>query len=235
VPHTGLPLRIHTREDEQVVVLDGEILMRLGELRDIGSPRQASMDGEHEPRARRVLWPPRQRRGFRSGVARCSPHYGLTIATCVPADPQSKGGSEATVRIARADLVPTEHNLRAAYASFSELDAECAVFCERVNAREHRVPRRAPAVMLAEERGRLHPLAKAPHTVCFGQTRRVCRQSTISVGGAVYSVPSKLVDERVWVRVDGSELVVVHADGPARAARGRSPQADHARPTEHPR
>jgi hypothetical protein len=25
-------------------------------------------------------------------------HYGLTIATCVPADPQSKGGSEATVR-----------------------------------------------------------------------------------------------------------------------------------------
>jgi len=32
-------------------------------------------------------------------------HYGLTIATCVPADPQSKGGSEATVRVAKADLV----------------------------------------------------------------------------------------------------------------------------------
>src|SRR5260370_1453096 len=28
-----------------------------------------------------------------------------TIATCVPADPQSKGGSEATVRIAAADLL----------------------------------------------------------------------------------------------------------------------------------
>ena len=41
-------------------------------------------------------------------------HYGLTIATCVPADPESKGGSEATVGIARADLVPTDHNLRAA-------------------------------------------------------------------------------------------------------------------------
>ena len=39
-------------------------------------------------------------------------HYGVTIATCVPADPQSKGGSEATVRIAKADLVPTDHNLR---------------------------------------------------------------------------------------------------------------------------
>jgi transposase len=141
-------------------------------------------------------------------------HYGLTIATCVPADPESKGGSEATVRIARADLVPTDHNLRAAYEDFSQLEAECVAFCDRVNAREHRITRRPPAVMLAEERARLHPLPKVPHTVCFGQTRRVCRQSTISVGGAIYSVPSALVDERVWARVDGSELVIVHADSP---------------------
>jgi hypothetical protein len=141
-------------------------------------------------------------------------HYGLTIATCVPADPESKGGSEATVRIARADLVPTDHNLRAAYGSFAELEVECETFCERVNAREHRITRRPPVVMLAEERSRLHPLPAVPHTVCFGQTRRVCRQSTISVGGAIYSVPSALVDERVWARVDGSELVIVHADSP---------------------
>jgi hypothetical protein len=140
-------------------------------------------------------------------------HYGLTIATCVPADPESKGGSEATVRIAKADLVPTDHNLRAAYESFAELEAACAAFCERVNTREHRVTRRVPAVMLAEERARLHPLPAMPHTLCFGQTRRVSWQSTISVGGALYSVPSALVDERVWARVDGAELVVVHADG----------------------
>ena len=29
-------------------------------------------------------------------------HYGITVATCVPADPESKGGSEATVRVAKA-------------------------------------------------------------------------------------------------------------------------------------
>jgi len=149
-------------------------------------------------------------------------HYGVTIATCVPADPQSKGGSEATVRIAKADLVPTDHNLRAAYASFAELEAACAVFCERVNTREHRITRRAPAVMLAEERDRLHRLPAISHTVCFGETRRVSWQSTISVGGALYSVPSTLVDERVWARADGAELVVVHADsgdGPREVAR----------------
>jgi len=141
-------------------------------------------------------------------------HYGLTVATCVPADPESKGGSEATVRIARADLVPTVHNLRSAYRDFAELEAECEAFCERVNAREHRVTRRPPAVMLAEERERLHLLPRVAHTVCFGQTRKVDRQSTISVGGAIYSVPSSLVDERVWARADGSELIVVHADSP---------------------
>lgn len=28
-------------------------------------------------------------------------HYGTTIRTCLPADPETKGGSEATVRIAK--------------------------------------------------------------------------------------------------------------------------------------
>jgi transposase len=151
-------------------------------------------------------------------------HYGLTIATCVPADPQSKGGSEATVRVAKADLVPTEHNLRSEYEDFAVLERACVEFSERVNAREHRITRRAPALMLAEERGRLHQLPALPHTVCFGQTRKVSWQSTVSVGGAIYSVPSALVDERVWVRSDGSELVVVHADspdGPREVARHR--------------
>jgi hypothetical protein len=68
--------------------------------------------------------------------------------------------------------------------------------------------------MLAEERERLHKLPALPHTICFGQTRKVSWQSTISVGGALYSVPSTLVDERVWARADGAELVVVHADSP---------------------
>jgi len=77
-------------------------------------------------------------------------------------------------------------------------------------------------VMLAEERARLHRLPKVPHTICFGQTRKVAAQSTISIGGCLYSVPSRLVEERVWARVHGSELVVVHVDaaeGPVEVAR----------------
>jgi transposase len=147
-------------------------------------------------------------------IVEVSGHYGLTIATCEPADPQSKGGSEATVRIAKADLVPTDHNLREEYLDFAQLEAACAQFMAEINARPHRVTRRPPLEMLAEEHEHLHRLPRLPHTVCFGQTRKVNWQSTISVGGAIYSVPHELVDERVWVRIDGSELIVVHVDGP---------------------
>jgi hypothetical protein len=148
-------------------------------------------------------------------------HYGLTIATCVPADPESKGGSEATVRIAKRDLLPTEVNLRPAYASFAELEQACAAFCGQVNTRAHRETGRAPAEMLAEERARLHRVPDAPLTTVFGETRRVMWDSTISVGGVRYSVPCGLIDERVWVRFAGEELVVTHVGpgGPAEVAR----------------
>src|ERR1700747_758306 len=69
--------------------------------------------------------------------------------------------------------------------------------------------------MLAEEHEHLHRLPRLPHTICFGQTRKVNWQSTISVGGAIYSVPHELVDERVWVRIADSGLVVVPVDAPA--------------------
>jgi len=66
-------------------------------------------------------------------------HYGVTIHTCEPADPASKGGSESTVKLAKADLVPKDTNLLGEYASFAALEAACAVFCAQVNGRVHRV------------------------------------------------------------------------------------------------
>jgi hypothetical protein len=61
-----------------------------------------------------------------------------------------------------------------------------------------------------------------PHTLCFGQTRKVDRQATVSVGDAIYSVSHELIGERVWARADGELLVVVHVDalqGPREVAR----------------
>jgi transposase len=144
-------------------------------------------------------------------------HYGVSIQTCVPADPQSKGGSEATVKIAKADLVPTDHNLRGEYGSFAELEAACEAWMSDVNTRKHRSTHEPPVIRLAQEHERLHRAPARSHTVVFGETRKVSWQSTVSVGGALYSVPHELVNQRVWVRAAGDELIVVTADGPAGA------------------
>ena len=155
-------------------------------------------------------------------IVEVSRHYGLTVATCEPADPQSKGGSENTVKIAKADLVPTDHNLREEYVDFVALERACEQFMAEVNTRPHRITRRPPVEMLADEHEHLHRPPRMPHTMCFGQTRKVNWQSLISVGGAQYSVPHTLIDERVWARVDDQELIVVHLDalaGPREVAR----------------
>jgi hypothetical protein len=150
-------------------------------------------------------------------------HYGVTIATCVPADPESKGGSEATVRIAKADLVPTDANLLDDYDTWAELVAACEAFTAKVNDRPHRITRRAPAEMLAEEHARLHRLPERAFTAAFGETRKVSWSSTISYGGVIYSVPHTLVDDEVWVRVDGDEIVATHVSsaGATEVARHR--------------
>jgi transposase len=155
-------------------------------------------------------------------IVEVSRHYGLTIHTCEPADPQSKGGSESTVKVAKADLVPTDHNLLEEYEDWAALEAACERLMAEVNARPHRATRQPPMLLLAEEHEQLHRVPKLPHTMCFGQTRKVDRQSTVSVGSAIYSVPHELIDEHVWVRADADELVIVHVDelqGPREVAR----------------
>jgi transposase len=164
-------------------------------------------------------------------VVQVARHYGMSIRTCVPADPQSKGGSENTVKIAKADLVPTDANLLPEYRTFAELEAACRQFTEEVNARVHRETRRRPVDALAEERHRLHPLPGKPFTVAFGTTRRVNWDATISVDGVRYSVPHHLVDTRVWARFHGDELIVTTVDGDGPTEVARHPRSTPGRPS----
>lgn len=149
-------------------------------------------------------------------------HYGMAVETCVPYDPETKGGSEATVRVAKADLVPTEANLLGAYPSFAALEAACERFCGTVNARPHAETRRPPVELLAAERPRLHVLPTEAYTAALGETRLVRDDQTVRWGGVRYSTPPGHVGTEVWCRVHGEELVVV-----ARTAKGLAEIARH--------
>ena len=136
-------------------------------------------------------------------------HYGCVVHTCEPFDPESKGGVEATVKVAKADLVPTDANLRGAYASFAELVAACQQWCDHINARVHRETGVAPVQRLAAERARLHVLPADPHTSALGEERLVNDDQTVRFGSVRYSTPPGHVQARVWCRVVGEELAIV--------------------------
>ena len=140
-------------------------------------------------------------------------YYGVTIATCVPYDPESKGGSEAAVRVAKADLVPTGYNLLDDYGSLGDLEASCVAVMAELNGRPHSVTRRVPAELLETERAHLHPVPDAPFTVTFGESRSVGWSATVSFRGARYSVPDRLCDTGVWVRAAGGEVIVTAGQG----------------------
>ena len=148
----------------------------------------------------------------------------------MPYDPESKGGSESTVKVAKRDLVPTEANLLDAYADFAALAAACDSFAEKVNARVHRETGRAPADMVVEETAHLHVLPAGAHTAALGETRMVGDDQTIRFGSVRYSTPDGHQGAEVWCRVVGEELVIV-----GRSAKGLAEIARHALSTPgHP-
>jgi hypothetical protein len=117
-------------------------------------------------------------------------HYGVTVETCVPADPESKGGVEATVRIAKADLVPTDAQPARRLRSWAELVEACDAFMAEVNSRDHRVTRRPPDEMLVEEQAHLHRLPERPYTSVFGETRRVRGRRRSATAGSPTRSPT---------------------------------------------
>ena len=140
-------------------------------------------------------------------------YYGCKVETCVPFDPESKGGVEATVKIAKADLVPSDANLLPAYGSFAELEEACRQFCARVNGRVHRETAAVPAARLAAEREMLHPLPAGPYALALGDERLVSDDQTVRFGSVRYSTPPGHAGTRVWCRAAGEELVITARTG----------------------
>ena len=111
------------------------------------------------------------------------------VHTCVPFDPESKGGSEATVRIAKADLVPTKANLLSGYNSFAELAEACEAVLREGQRSAHR-DMFGPGEALVAGAARLHPCRLARSPQALGETRSVNADQTIRFGSVRYSVPA---------------------------------------------
>lgn len=142
------------------------------------------------------------------------------------------------MKVSKADLVPKDTNLLASYDSFAQLEAACEAFMVAVNNREHRVTRRLPAVMLAEEQAAFHAVPDTAHTIALGLGRRVpVNTPMVTFENCQYSVPAHLLGQEVFARFHGlgpdTKVVIMHVgpQGPVEVA--RHPLASPAINDEH--
>ena len=132
-------------------------------------------------------------------------HYGFRPDFCEAADPESKGIVENLVGYAKTDLMIPQ----APFGDLAAANAAAAAWCTEVNASSHSEICAVPAERLMTERELLAPLPSLRASIGRLVMRKVDRLSCVRFGSARYSVPVRLIGERVGLRTDDGRLLVI--------------------------
>ena len=134
-------------------------------------------------------------------------HWGFRPRACAPYRARTKGKDERGVGYVKHNAIAGH-----TFASFEALEAHLAWWCREIaDVRVHGTTGEAPRDRFArEEVERLKPLATP-----FGQLRELVRQvpadCLVEVDTNGYSVPWRLIGERVQVEVSAERLKIYHA------------------------
>ena len=150
---------------------------------------------------REVLWQPR--------LLDCARHYGFEPVACAVRDPDRKGKDEKVFRLVEDDFVKGSE-----FESWEDLERRCRVWLDQTpdagNLRVHGTTRKVPNVAWEqEERSLLVRLPDARFAAYEPDIREVDRDSTLSINGTRYSVPSSLADRSVAVRLYADHFEVL--------------------------
>ena len=136
---------------------------------------------------------------------RFASHYRFRPDWCEAADPESKGIVENLVGYAKRDLIVPQ----APFDGMAAANAAGRQWCAEVNGVPHSEICAVPAVRLDAERELLTPLPSLRPAIGRGAaTRKVDRLSCVRFGSARYSVPVRLIGERVAVAESGGRLLI---------------------------
>jgi len=167
-----------------------------------------------------------------SDYVRFATHYRYRPDFCEGYDPQSKGLVENLVGYGKDDLLrpllvelaltgvggiegggDEDSQRRSAVGVLGDLPAaneHAVAWCEQVNANVHSEICAVPAVRLDRERELLTALPSLrPSIGPAPVTRKVDKLSTIRLGSARYSVPTRLPGSQVAVLVDGPRVIIL--------------------------
>lgn len=136
--------------------------------------------------------------------AECAEGYGFKIDPCPPADPQKKGIVESGVKYVKGNFLPLR-----TFRDLQDLNAQAATWVMEVaGVRNHGTTHEAPLSRFARERPLLHALPLiAPDLGVWAQVS-VHRDCHVQFEHSLYSVPLRLVGQRLWLRATDTSVSV---------------------------
>ena len=146
-------------------------------------------------------------------------HWGFRPRACAPYRARTKGKDERGVGYVKRNAIAGH-----TFASFEALEAHLAWWAREIaDVRVHGTTGEPPALRFArDEAAQLKPLAERPS---FGQVRELVRtvpaDCLVEVDTHGYSVPWRLIGERVQVEIVAERLTIYHGGEPV-AAHSRS-------------
>jgi transposase len=174
-----------------------------------GVPEEVLLDNaralveRHDAATREVVFNPRLHAFAR--------YWGFRPRACAPYRARTKGKDESGVKYVKRNALAGR-----SFASFAALEAHLEAWTREVaDVREHGTTGEAPGVrFIRDEAQALRPVAGRPP---FAQTRELIRvvsaDCSVEVDTNSYSVPWRLLGERVRVAVTGDVLRVSHGGG----------------------
>jgi transposase len=144
-------------------------------------------------------------------------HYGFKIFLCRPGHKERKGKVERPFDYFEKNFLPLRH-----FASLEDLNHQIRDWIDGVedpregNQRCHHTTREVPYERWLEEKEYLYELPQVDLLPRRVEKRLVNRDSTISVGTTLYTVPARLVERRlrqVWVSIGADDLIVYDKKG----------------------
>ena len=172
-----------------------------------GVPEEVLLDNaralilSHDPASREVVVNPKLHAFAR--------HWGFQVRACAPYRPRTKGKDERGVGYVKRNAVAGR-----AFESFAALEAHLARWTREVaDARVHGTTGEAPMARFARnEAHTLKPLpGRGPFLAARELSRRVGADCAVEVDTNAYSVPWRLIGERVHVLVTAKTVTIVHA------------------------
>ncbi|MCK6461701.1 MAG: IS21 family transposase [Planctomycetes bacterium] len=144
-------------------------------------------------------------------------HHSFEFWPCAPRDPDRKGKDENLVGYFERDFIKGS-----TFDSWEDLRRRAREWCKNVaNKRTHGTTGLVPEVAWRErERDLLARLPATPFAVHRDEPRAVAPDSTLSIGGTLYTVPAELANTVVTVRLFAHHFEVVDREGRVALARG---------------